>query len=110
MTTEEKWKSRIASWKQSRLSAVVFCEGKDFSVSGLRYWVSRLKRERAGRGIRSGDADVRLAQLVPVKASPIESEEPIVLELGPSRIHVRRGFNRETLRDLIAALCEGGRT
>jgi hypothetical protein len=108
MTTEEKWKARIAAWKQSSLSATAFCEGKEFSTSGLRYWVSRLKREQASRERDSDRRDVRMARVIPVSV-PVESEVPIVLELGPSRIQLRRGFDREVLRDLVATLCEGGR-
>jgi transposase len=95
MSTGSKWAARVAGWRASGLSAAEFCAGKDFTAGGLRHWSSRLGREIAG-------GEVRLAKVVAGPAA--ETETPIVLEVAGTRIAVRRGFDRQTLRDVLAAL------
>jgi transposase len=98
MRTEAKWAARVAAWRSSGLSAAEFCTGKDFQVSGLRYWASRLRQVEA-----APQRDVRIARVV-APAAAAEAETPIVLEVAGVRIAVRRGFDREVLRDVIDTL------
>jgi transposase len=99
MRTESKWAARVASWRSSGLSAAEFCAGRDYQVSGLRYWASRLRQVQAATAPR----DVRIARVVAPGAGA-EAETPIVLEVAGVRIAVRRGFDREVLRDVIDTL------
>lgn len=99
MKTESKWAARVASWRSSGLSAAEFCAGKDFQVSGLRYWASRLRQVEAPVGGR----EVRIARVVSPGAAA-DTETPIVLEVAGVRIAVRRGFDRAVLRDVIDTL------
>ena len=99
MRTEAKWAARVAAWRSSGLSAAEFCAGKDFQVSGLRCWASRLRQVESAATPR----DVRIARVVAPGAAA-EAETPIVLEVAGVRIAVRRGFDREVLRDVIDTL------
>jgi len=105
MTTEAKWSARVEAWRGSGLSARAFCEGKEYTASGLRYWSSRLGRGQGERETRSEAAprEVRIARLVraPVAA---EAETPIVIEMGGARVGVRRGFDRGALREILDVL------
>ena len=100
METDAKWASRVAAWRASGLTAPQFCAGKDFKAGGLRYWASRLKRTRPATA-----RDVRIAKVV--APGTIESDTPIILELGGVRVAVRRGFDRDVLQQVIDVL--GGR-
>ena len=105
MTTEAKWSARVDAWRGSGLSARAFCEGKEYTAGGLRYWASRLRQSQEERDARTDPAvkEVRIARLVraPVAA---EAETPIVIEVGGARVGVRRGFDRGALREILDVL------
>lgn len=94
--TEARWAARVEAWGNSGESATMFVQGKEFSASALRYWKSRLRRLDRGN-------DVRIARVV--RTAPATAvDTPIVVELGPARIGVRRGFDAETLRAVVELL------
>ncbi len=95
--TETKWSARVREWRDSGLTLAQFCEGREFTPNGLRYWVSRFRKGNAG-------GDVRLARIV--KAADPAEESPVVIEAGPVRIGVRRGFDPEVLRTILALVSE----
>jgi len=98
-TTEAKWAARVEAWRRSGESATVFAEGQEFSASALRYWKSRLRRLQGSRD------NVRIARVVrtgPPGAAVVDT--PVVVELGPARIGVRRGFDADTLRGVLEVL------
>jgi len=99
--TEQKWLARVQDWRSSGQTAPEFCIGKEFKAGGLRYWASRLRRE-TGKA-----AEVRIAHLVrPGSMGPLDT--PIVIEVGQARVGIRRGFDAETLRALLAVLSSEG--
>ena len=100
-TTQEKWSARVTAWRSSGETAPKFCTGKGFSASGLRYWASRLER-----GDTQGE--IRLARVVRGAAPAARMESPIVVEAGSLRVAVRRGFDAEALRAVLAVI-GGGR-
>lgn len=93
-TTEAKWKARVADWRRSGLAAPEFCEGKEYTASGLRYWASRLK------AASSPPKEVRLARIVSA-SDPMSEDSAVVIEAGTLRIGVRRGFDPEVLRAVL---------
>lgn len=97
MTNESKWTARLAAWRASGHSAARFCADKDYSESTLRYWASRL------RDVEPTRPEVRIAKVVPASAAT-EAETPIVLEVGGVRVALRRGFDRDVLRDVLDAI------
>lgn len=100
--TETKWAERVADWKASGQTASAFCKGKDFSASGLRYWISRLGKGRSEPG--AAKPEVRLARVVRGARSGGAAETPILIEAGGARLGVRRGFDPETLRAVLEVL------
>jgi len=107
MTTEAKWTARVEAWRASGQSVAEFCEGKEYAANTLRYWSSLLRRRLAGTesvSMRAGE--VRIARVVRTGAET-GSETPIVVELGGARVHVRRGFDAEVLRQVMGILGGG---
>lgn len=45
MEKRELWKERIEEQRSSGLTQKQWCDEKGVSVSGLRYWIQRLKKE-----------------------------------------------------------------
>lgn len=92
------WSERVRAWRASGEGATGFAEGKGFAPSTLRYWASRLKRMPA--------AAPRVVQLVP--RAGVGSAD-LVLEVGPARVRVARGFDQELLAEVVSALVGVGR-
>ena len=100
--TESLWADRVAAWRASGDTAPAFCKGKDFTPSGLRYWASRLRKDRLSAPKR--EPEVRLARVVREAASAEPVETPILIELGAVRLGIRRGFDPATLRAVLDVL------
>ncbi len=104
MADRETWARRVAEWKASGLSSPAYCAGKDFTAGGLRHWAHRLSHGEQRR------PRVRVARVVRVKreggeARPAGDRRPeVYVEIGPARIAVRPGFDRETLAALVEVL------
>jgi hypothetical protein len=45
MSNESEWATRVSDWRASGKSAREFCTDKDYSVTTLYWWASRLKRD-----------------------------------------------------------------
>ena len=97
MTNESKWAARITAWRASGQTAGRFCADKDYSEGSLRYWASKL------RDVDPVRTEVRIAKVVPA-TMPADAETPIVLEVAGVRVALRRGFDRQVLRDVLDAL------
>lgn len=95
MTSESKWAGHVAAWRGSGLSAAAFCTSRGLATSSLRYWARRLPDVEP-------TPEVRLARVV----TPGTAKEPILIEAHGVRIAVRRGFDRDVLRDVLAILVE----
>ena len=126
--TESKWAGRVAAWRASGQTAPEFCEGKDFKPGGLRYWASQLRKgkdvtptrdERAARVPQAAQPpavakeaappeQVRLARVVRARRPAPAPETAVVIEVGATRLAVRRGFDREVLRAVLDVV-GGGR-
>ena len=95
VTTTETWAQRVAEWRASGQTAHEFASGRGFAGSTLRWWSSRLGRQTPGfvRVVAASDA--------PRGAGSIE------LEVGKVRVHVRAGFDRALLAEVLEVLREG---
>lgn len=97
----------MAQWKSSGLTSAQFCEGRDFTPGGLRYWSSRIRQETPAA---PPPPPVRLARVVQVsKAQPAAvASSALVVELAGARISVHSGFDRATFEALVEVLAARG--
>lgn len=97
--TVETWKKRVASWRASGQTAEEFSEGRPWSPKTLRWWSSRLGRERV-----PSLPVVRVAQLVRASGSPVERERggSIIVEALDARLRITIDAGAE--RDMVAAV------
>lgn len=110
-TTAAEWAKRVAEWKASGETASVFCATKGFDSRRLSWWKWKLEREAAkSRRTASGpmllpvrvvDSASGKSNAAPVAESPIEVTFP-----SGARVRVLRGVDRDTLRQVFAALEE----
>lgn len=92
MADRATWSKRVDAWRASGLTAAAFAGRGGFSERTLRYWAWRL-----GRDAR---AFVRVVRETPAAGAAAS----IVVELGDARVLVSAGFDRATLRDVVAVL------
>jgi hypothetical protein len=120
MDRQAIWTERVAEWKASGLTSLEYCEGKPFTAGGLRYWASRLRREKSRR---PAPPVVRMARVVvgataspsaavPRPGPPISpgraTAEALTVECGEMRVVVRPGFDRGTLAGVLDVLATRG--
>ena len=109
MADEETWSKRVAEWRESGLTAGEFCAGREFTVTGLYWWSSNLRRVSR----RNRARPIRLARVVrrPSEQSPTEEEsegEPplVMIEIADVRVFVTPGVELATLSTVLEALEE----
>lgn len=99
VTTTETWAQRVAEWRASGQTAGEFAAGRGFAASTLRWWSSRLRRQTPG-----------LVRVVAASDSPrgagSRGAGSIELEVGEVRVHVRAGFDRALLAEVLEVLRE----
>jgi len=108
MEREEIWKARVAAWKASGLNMSQFALGRDFSASGLRYWVNRLGAMPAATPITPANS-VRMARVLRRSAAAEDrllEAGPVELHIAGARIRVGPGFDRRTLVEVLDVLEE----
>lgn len=107
--TQAKWAERVREWRGSGKSAEEFAAGREFEGSTLRYWASRLKSD-AERAPSSPPPIARVVRRrsrkpsVEAALAPVMVVDQLDVVLGSARIVVRRGFDPELLRQVVAAL------
>jgi hypothetical protein len=102
MKRREVWAQRVTEWKASGLSSRAFCDGKDFSQGGLRYWAHRIAHES-----ESKVPELRVARVRRVRKAKEDGEfgpAAVVLVVGPARVEVRSGFDAATLAGVVEVL------
>jgi transposase len=109
MADRETWARRVAEWKASGLSSPAYCAGKEFTAGGLRHWAHRLTHGEQRR------PRMLVARVVLVKRDGRQARLPAgdrppegFVEIGPARIAVRPGFDRETLAAVVEVLAAAG--
>lgn len=96
--TREEADGIAAAYEASGLSQAEFCEQRGVALKTLARYVARYRRERSGKEGAAQWISVEVAR---------KHRDPSVLSVvldGGRRIEVRRGFDVETLRRLVAAL------
>lgn len=99
--TVETWKKRVATWRASGQTAEEFSAGRPWSPKTLRWWSSRLGRERAVTPV------VRVAQVVQPRA--VERGAVVVEAIDARvRITVEAGAPAETVTAVLGLLLPRG--
>lgn len=119
-TTQEKWAERVGAWRSSGKTAEDFAAELDFKASTLRCWASKLKIGGASAALPPADPALKPAPTRPTamiarvvrtrdEAPPHDELPPAMVEVvvGHARIVLRRGFDAEVLRQVVAALSPG---
>ena len=107
--SEKEWAKLVRRWEQSGKSCKAFAEAEGLAWSTLSWWKWRLRskrqaapprRKRSTKKAPSEAAAVRMVEIVPAVRA---LDGPIELVLGDDVVvRVRRGFDVETLRQVIA--------
>lgn len=100
-TTEQKWIERVRVWRESGLSAREFSTGRDFAVSSLRQWSSRLRRRDEVRSRPGAPVRVRFAR---VEREPLAATAVVTVEVGDARVSIPPGADVTTVRAVLGAL------
>ena len=106
--TATKWRKRVAGWRASGETADAYSTRHGYTLSSLRYWASRLRREDALAG-----PVVRLAQLV--RTPPTQQDDAprgaVVIELldARARVTVASDTARTVLATVLELLAQVGR-
>lgn len=104
MTNTEIWAARVAEWRASGLTATKFCEGKDFSRTGLYNWASKLERENA-----VASQGVRIARVFRQRAKAIDGKDLSLaassregrIEIQATRVLIPTGIDRAALEGIL---------
>lgn len=99
MADRETWAKRVASWRASGLTAAEYSAGRGFAPSTLRFWASRLGRERRQvvRVVRAEPAPIA------VQAAPVTELE---LSVGGTRVQMRFALSREQVASVLHVLAD----
>lgn len=118
---EQRWRERLAAWRQSGLSQQAFCQAHGFSVSSFSHWKSKLARRDGGRGpeaavekraVVEDPAPLRWTEVRVGRSGgeiPLRDRESSGFEIVMARgCSVRLGadFDAEALRRLLVVLEE----
>ena len=129
---ERQWQAAMQRWQQSGLTARDYCRTHGLKESAFYFWRQKLTRranrpspcqQRAGktrkheravmpsqpRGLAvAASSPAERAKFLPVRiVSPAAEENRHGLEIalaGGRTVHVPRGFDRQTLADVLAVL------
>lgn len=102
MTARDRWSGWVEAWWRSGQTAKAFAAEHGLNESTLRYNARLLRREQASAGRAEEAGALKLARVEVVRSHAVDT--PIELELGDARVVVRRGFDRETLGELLDML------
>ena len=93
------WEQKISEYRSSGVSAAVWCEQNNIKISTLRYWISRLNKEkRETTSIQWISMDDALAMH---EASDTTS---IVIKIGKASVHVSPSFSENALSRVLKVL------
>lgn len=107
MDTTSKWQQRVARWRASGGTAEAFSAREGFAASTLRWWASKLAREKAAA--KPSSSAVGMVQLIRVPAVA-EAARPggkaVIVELLDvrARLRVEPGVDAGTLKTVLAVL------
>ena len=101
------WQDVVRRWQKGGQSVRAFCQAEGLRESAFYFWRRRLAGRRP-RVRRPPQASLPRPAFLPVQLlqdhpAPATHEIEIVLRHGRA-VHVRAGFDRQTLADVVAVL------
>jgi hypothetical protein len=105
--TTSRWQKRVARWRASGETAEAFSAREGFAASTLRWWSSKLARDKAAACPSPGAVGmVQLIRVPAVAEAPRPAAKAVIVELldARARITVEVGVDASTLKTVFAAL------
>lgn len=106
--SRKEWRSRVARWNESGLTAKEFSAEQGINAGTLQHWQYKLKYgDRLDKPPKPGtQSNAIVASLVEVAAPDVaEVDQRFEIELGNGRrVRVGAGFDAEALRRLLAVV------
>ena len=102
MAARDRWSGWVEAWWRSGQTAKAFAAVHGLNESTLRYNARLLRRAHQSPARVESPGELKLARVEVVRPQAVEA--PIEFELGGVRVAVRRGFDRETLGELLDVL------
>jgi hypothetical protein len=120
MDRQAMWRSRVRAWRESGLSLAEFGRGKDYTGSGLGYWVRRLDEEPPGVRSKASRDVLSFARVVrsphgsraaagasmerPSGSHPAGGSGALHVEVGALRVQVPGGLEAARLQAVLDAV------
>lgn len=101
ITKQEQWRKRIDECTISGLSIQEWCKINTVSPDQYHYW--KRKFNKLNNGIQKSETQWA-PLLIEKPTKPSVPEPAITLQAGPFRVDVTKGFDKQTLTDLIQIL------
>ena len=109
-TRAAEWAERLAAWRDSGLSAEAFAKAGGYRPKTLQWWASEFRRRASPAKTRQprAEATMPMARVLRRPApSAVGVDEALAIRVDGAVIAVRRGFDPQLLREIIAALGSG---
>lgn len=93
----EHWEEHLRGWETSKLTQVEYCRRCGLNIKSFVYWKRRLSAEKTSLSL----VEVPSFEMAATSPPP----KPLQLEVGSAyRITIERGFDADTLSDLLKVL------
>ena len=101
LSKQEIWRLRINDYRSSGLSALEWSSQNSFSLSALRYWITRLNKNQLSH---EGDSKPIFAELPMRAAASFLGAPPVTIYMGTIRIEIMDSCHPDLLSNLIGIL------
>ena len=103
LSKKEFWQSNIKEFQSSGLTAENWCLSHNLSVSTLRYWITKLKKESLSQKIDCTPTFAKV-DIKELGALSLSSNTPVTIRLGSLEISISDHCHPELLSNLIGIL------
>lgn len=101
LSKQELWRLRINDYRSSGLTALEWSSRNSFSISALRYWITRLNKKQPSQ---EGNSKPVFAELPILTATSFLGAAPITIHMGMIRIEITDSCHPDLLSNLIGIL------
>lgn len=95
---QDLWKSRIAQYRDSGLSAKEWCKKYQVSYHAIKYWITKLNKKSTNKS--KGSEPVFVA----VSSKTVNTKSPIVIHFGEVSIEILDNCSENLLSNLMGVL------